>query len=386
MKVLPKLGRFDAAAAARAFVDAMRSEHGAPLPGTVEATEVADVSIAVRAYRVAATSVAGRTIGDIRGTAPRVSVERVRRANEWITPSSTTALEVGDEIVVGAPLEVQVRVRDVLGPELPDVEARSLSPVRTVDVVVNRDESVGRTLPQLVAALGPGVYPNTVFRAGEELPAHTPTPLKRGDVVRVSGTESHITELEHTVGPVVRATHNTDVLTLALGLLTGAALGAIPVPLFGVSISFGAAAVLVTGILFGWLRTRHPALGGPMSEGGRSLMEEMGLNVFTAVLAINSGQAVYQVITQGPVWSLVISCLIVSAVPALIAWWVGRHVFGLNPALLMGAVAGARQNTSSLRAAQEETASAVPGIGYPVPLAITTVALSSVAYFFAIFV
>jgi hypothetical protein len=52
----------------------------------------------------------------------------------------------------------------------------------------------------------------------------------------------------------------------------------------------------------------------------------------------------------------------------------------------MGAVAGARQNTSSLRAAQEETASAVPGIGYPVPLAITTVALSIVAYFFAIFV
>jgi hypothetical protein len=29
--------------------------------------------------------------------------------------------------------------------------------------------------------------------------------------------------------------------------------------------------------------------------------------------------------------------------------------------------------------------SAVPGIGYPIPLAITTVALSVVAYFFALF-
>jgi len=57
----------------------------------------------------------------------------------------------------------------------------------------------------------------------------------------------------------------------------------------------------------------------------------------------------------------------------------------MNPALVMGAVAGARQNRSSMQAAQEESRSAVPGIGYPVPLAITTVALSVVAYFFALF-
>jgi putative transport protein len=175
------------------------------------------------------------------------------------------------------------------------------------------------------------------------------------------------------------------VLTLALGLLVGAALGAIPVPLFGVRISFGAAAVLVTGIVFGWLKTRHPALGGPISEGGRRLMEELGLNVFTSVLAVNSGQAVLQVMSGGPLGSLVIACLIVSAVPALVAWSVGRHLLHMNPALLMGAIAGARQNTSSMQAAQEESHSAVPGIGYPVPLAITTVSMSVVAYFFALF-
>jgi hypothetical protein len=39
-----------------------------------------------------------------------------------------------------------------------------------------------------------------------------------------------------------------------------------------------------------------------------------------------------------------------------------------------------------MQAAQEISRSAVPGIGYPVPLAITTVALSVIAYFFALFV
>jgi len=94
------------------------------------------------------------------------------------------------------------------------------------------------------------------------------------------------------------------------------------------------------------VKTRHPALGGPIAEGARRLMEELGLNTFTAVLAVNSGQAVYEVMTSGPVWSLVASCIIVSGVPAIVAWLVGRRVLHLNPALLMGAIAGARQNTA----------------------------------------
>jgi putative transport protein len=114
-------------------------------------------------------------------------------------------------------------------------------------------------------------------------------------------------------------------------------------------------------------------------------MEELGLNVFTAVLAVDSGRAVFGVLTEGSGWSLIGACLIVSALPPLVAWWIGRHILHTNEALLMGAVAGARQNTSSMQAAQEDTRSAIPGIGYPVPLAIATVALSVMAYFLALF-
>ena len=241
-------------------------------------------------------------------------------------------------------------------------------------------------MQRLLAEEGPGLYANALFRAGEELPLTTDVALKVGDVIRVTGADPHIAAFGSRVGQVIRSSHQSDILTLAIGLLIGAALGAVPVPLFGVRISFGSTAVLVTGIVFGWLKTRHPALGGPISEGGRRLMEDLGLNVFTAVLAINSGEAVHQVLTGGPFVSLLVSSTIVTSVPALVAWWVGRHLLKLNPALLMGAVAGARQNTSSMQAAEEMSESAVPGIGYPVPLAVATVALSVIAYFFALFV
>jgi len=384
MRLMPKLARFDAPVAAREFEDSMRAGSKSPLPGTVAATEVMDSSIAIRSYRVSAATIGGQTIGQIRSRAPQVSIETVRRKDQWLTPDDPLKLEPDDEVVVSGPLAAHVRVREVLGPEIPDSEARSRVPAYTVDVVIGHRDAAGQTLRDLLAKVSPGLYPITVFRAGEELPSGPETILKRFDVVRVTGTEPRIAELGRQVGQVIRSSHASDILTLAIGVLIGAGLGAIPVPLGQASITFGAAAVLVTGIVFGWLKTRHPALGGPLSEGGRSLLEELGLNVFTAVLAVNSGQSVLQVMDGGPVWSLIFSCLVVSTVPAMVAWVIGRHVLRVNPSLLMGAVAGARQNTSSMQAAQEESHSAVPGIGYPVPLAITTVAMSIVAYFFAL--
>jgi putative transport protein len=341
----------------------------------------------VRAYRVSEATLAGKTIGDVRRRAPGVASELVRRGADWLDLDDTTTLAAGDEVVVSAPLEKQVRVREVLGPEVPDVEARALRQVHTVDVVIAEQDAAGRSLPELLAWAGGGLYPNAVFRAGVELPAGAATTLTAGDVIRVTGTDAHIADLGRRVGHVVRASHASSLLTLAIGLVVGALLGAIPVPLpgFGISITFGATAVLMTGIVFGWMKTRHPAFGGQISEGARSLMEEMGLNTFTSALAINSGLAVYQVATSGPIWQLLIASQFVSLVPPLVAWWAGRHLLHLNPALLMGAVAGARQNTTSMRAAQKESRSAVPGIGYPVPLAVATIALSVMGYFFALF-
>ena len=137
----------DAPKAAREFEAAMRGERMAPLPGTVEAADAVDASVAVRAYRVPEGSVAGKTIGDVRKAAPGMAIELVRRGTEWLAVDDATALAVGDEVVISGPVEKQVRVREMLGPEVPDAEARALRPLHTVDVVIGRDEAVGHRYP-----------------------------------------------------------------------------------------------------------------------------------------------------------------------------------------------------------------------------------------------
>src|SRR5262249_35074185 len=153
-----------------------------------------DVSVAIRSYRLSGSTATGRTIAQIRSAAPRVSVELVRRGDQWITPGDTTTLQVDDEVVVSAPLTAQVRVREALGPELPDTEARARLPIQTVDVAISRDEAAGHSLSDVIANLGHGLYPNAVFRAGVELPVSAQTELKKGDVVRVTGTDRRVTE------------------------------------------------------------------------------------------------------------------------------------------------------------------------------------------------
>ena len=183
----------------------------------------------------------------------------------------------------------------------------------------------------------------------------------------------------------MRATHASDVLTLALGLLVGSLIGAIPgAPIRSQDHVRGRCSAhdghriwldqnTASGVRRPDFRRRSKSDGG---DGPERLHFGAG---------DQSGLAVYQVASSGPVWELLIACQFVSLVPELVAWWIGRHVLNLNPALLMGAIAGARQNTTSMRAAQKESQSAVPGIGYPVPLAIATIVVSVVGYFFALF-
>ena len=57
----------------------------------------------------------------------------------------------------------------------------------------------------------------------------------------------------------------------------------------------------------------------------------------------------------------------------------------MNPAVLLGAVAGACTNSAGMRVAEEDTHSAVPAIGFPVPFAIGTILLTLAGYVLMLF-
>jgi putative transport protein len=209
--------------------------------------------------------------------------------------------------------------------------------------------------------------------------------VREGDVLRVTGSKWRVGILEREVGTIVRPSLSTDTVTLALGLAIGAFLGALTVKIGSLSLTLSTSVgLLLVGIGLSTLRTRFPAFGGPFPEPARQLLEDLGLNVFVAVLGVNAGAGVVQAMSGGALGPIVLACLIVGFIPPLIGWLVGAKVLKMNAALLLGAVAGGRCNSPGMRAATEVSESNVPAISYPVTFAISNVILTLASYLLAL--
>ena len=384
---LPDMFGAKTQASAKAFEAAIRGASDAPLPGAAEeffsTTLPVTLPVGLRTYQLEQRELIGRALGVLRASYPNLSVERVLRGGKVLEPVDNLVLQRDDAVTVYGQIARLVTAGPKIGPEIYERVARDVG-AQTVDVVVHREENVGRPLGDLAKDVGHGVYLNAMFRAGEAIPFGLDTKIAKGDVLRITGSQYRINIMEREVGTVVRPSLGTDIVTLALGLALGGLLGALTVHVGSLTLTLSSSVgLLLVGIGLSTLRTRHPGFGGPFPEPARQLVEDLGLNVFVAILGVNAGAGVIHAVSQGAVGPIVLGCLVVGFIPPLIAWLVGSKALHMNSALLLGAVAGGRCNSPAMRAATEVTESNVPAISYPVTFAISNVILTLMSYVMA---
>jgi putative transport protein len=372
---------------ARAARELERSLHATdqPLPGSTAEFFGAPAPgpRVVRAYEIARPDLVGHTLGELRRLRPDVSIERVLRGGEVLELADDLQLRERDVVTLYGEVPELVAAAMRIGPEVAGAGAVDVGS-QTVDVVAHRGPAIGKKLGDLAEA-GYGLYLNAVFRAGDAIPFGPETIVQKGDVLRVTGSTARVDALERRVGKVVRASLSTDIVTLALGLALGGLAGAITIPLGSVVVQVGSAVgLLLVGMGLSILRTRNPMFGGPYPEPARQLIEDLGLNVFVAVLGLNAGTGVVHAIEQGAVGPILGAALIVGFIPPILAWLLGAYVLKMNDALLMGAVAGGRCSSPGMRAAEEATHSSVPTISYPATFAISNIVFTVMAYLIAV--
>jgi putative transport protein len=366
-----------------------------PTLGADVASAMPALSVDVRAYRVENEKLVGASVHELseRGDAP---VVRLMRDGKILDLAGDPKVQRGDLITLLTDVQRLVTLaQTAIGPEVADAEARRVD-LEVADLVVTNKALVDLTAQEVVERVRREVFPEaervgrlvqivSYIRAGEPYPAYPATRVQRGDIARVIGPKNRIDRMGKFVGAVVRATTVSDVLTIALGLALGYIIGYLHVNIAGIPISLGTpAGVMLAGILISTLRSRYPLFGGPVSEGARSLLQDLGLDLFIAVVALNTAPNVANAFSGGGVLKILAVGLTASIIPPLVAWVVGLKLLKLNAAVLMGALCGARFSTPALRAAQEETNSAISGVGYPVPYAVTAV-LVLVAGYLALF-
>ncbi len=335
----------------------------------------------LRAYRLENPATAGQTIAKFRQSEPQYRIVNVVRSGDKLGASPDLTLELGDVIALGGRLEDLTAKLGLIGPEVPDALALNV-PLDQAEILVLNKALEGRALIEFRHEDFAGQLQLVrLERGGEPIPIGTDTHLQRFDVLFVTGIKDAVDKAAKLFGRVARPSTVTDLLTLSVGMVLGLLIGKIEVPVGSFTVGLGSAGgLLLSGILVSSVVSRLRFFGSTPNA-ARNILEDLGLVTFIAIVGVNAGSTLLAQLNGDIAVKMLITGFIASTVPPILTWVIGYHFFKINPAVLMGGVAGARSHSGPAREAAKEIDSSVPWVGFPVGYAVSGVLLTVFGYF-----
>jgi len=373
-KYLPKWWGIDARAAAKQY----EAEFGV---ANVEGSGLSGFRpFGVRAYRLENPATAGQSIESFRKTHPEYRIVNVVRGDEALGADPGLVLQKGDIVALGGRIEALTDKMGLLGPEVADQKALNI-PLDQAEILVTNKEVIGEELIKFRHEPFAGQLQVVKYeRSGVPYPAGLHTKLQRMDIISVAGLKAAVDELAARFGRIARPSTATDLLTLAVGMIIGFLIGMIEFPMFGSKVGLGnAGGLLLSGVIVSSAVSRLRFFGNTPNA-ARNILEDLGLVVFVAIVGINAGNSLLAQLTGTLALKIFILGFIACSVPPFIVWAIGHHFFKINPAVLMGGVAGARSHSGPCREAAVEIGSSVPWIGFPVAYALSGILLTVFGY------
>ena len=334
----------------------------------------------LRAYRLENAATAGQTIAGFRKTHPEYRIVNVVRGDEELGADPSLTLKLGDVIALGGRIEALTDKMGLIGPEIAHQRALNI-PLDQAEIIVTNKDVVGRELVSFrnepfAGQLQIGKYE----RGGVPFPAGLKTELQTLDIISVVGLKGAVQELANKFGRIARPSTATDLLTLSAGMILGFLIGMIEFPAFGSKVGLGnAGGLLLSGVIVSSLVSRLRFFGNTPNA-ARNILEDLGLVVFVAIVGVNAGNSLLAQLTGALAFKIFLVGFIACSIPPFIVWAIGYHYFKINPAVLMGGVAGARSHSGPCREAAAEIGSSVPWIGFPVAYALSGIMLTVFGY------
>jgi putative transport protein len=337
-------------------------------------------AISVRAYRVTNPAFAEITVAEFESRFPnkRLFIERLRQNNKIVESTPETKIRLNDILAIASRTETLITDASQFEVEVPDPVLLDY-PSETLDIMVTRKEVVRMTLGEF-AEMRPeqrsrGVFVRALIRGGHELPFSTGTKISKGDVLRVSGSQRDVERVAKFIGYPIRPSEASDLTLIGIGIFFGAIVGLLSIRVGEIPVSLSVSGgTLLSGLIFGWLRSVHPNFGN-IPGAGLWVFNNVGLSMFAGVVAIQAGPQCLQGLREAGV-ILLVAGVIVTIVPMFFALLVGKYLFKMHPGILLGACAGARASTVALSVIQDAANSRVPALGFTVCFAVSNTLLT----------
>lgn len=329
------------------------------------------------------TTGAGMTLTEVEAMNPdnkRLTVERLKRGNKSIgIEDHSIKLQQGDIVLLVGQRDLVMQAEETIGPEV-NTTADMEFMIQTRRVAVTNPKVDGKTLMEIYNMaddqMRHGVYVLNVSREGEDLALSADTVIKRGDLVTLYGSKEDVQRVSSVVGYSIIPTDKTDFVYLGFGIVVGLLIGLIVVRIGGIPITLGSGGgALLSGLLFGWFRSRHMKIG-ELPSSAAQILKDIGLAGFVVVVGLDSGQlAIQTIIHQG--LTIFVLGLIVTILPLIITLYIGKYVLKYdNAAILAGALAGSRSANPAFGEVLNKAGNSVPTISFAITYALANVFLT----------
>lgn len=334
---------------------------------------------AYRAYRVENPYFSEpRTVRDLevllRKRGLDVYVDRILHDGEINAPGHDEVISQGDEIVIAGRREFMINIGQFIGKETFNTELLDY-PLYRVDIVVAKKDFIGVPLHTLrQKKYMHGVVVRNATRKGQPLDISLDTTFEKGDRITVMGRTERVGKAGARIGHVDRPSVASDIMFVGLALFIGGIFGALSIVVGGIPVSFGTSGgALLAGLFFGWLRSKRPTYGN-ISPGALWLLNNLGLNVFIAVVGIEAAPSFISGIREVG-WMLLLVGAVATLIPLSVGLFLGHKIFKFNPAITLGCCCGTRTCTAALGAVQTALDSPIPAIGYTITYAVSNILL-----------
>ena len=346
-----------------------------PDPGLI----VANRPISFRTYRAEADYFKrSKTVEEIeehiKSLNLRHFVERLRIKGEIYDPEPGLKVRKGDIIVLGGIRETIIDEAGWIGPEVTDHELLNFA-TENLPVTVSKSGAAGLSVGELKQEpFMRGVMIHKILRNEMALPVRNKVRLEKGDIIHLVGVPQDVAVAVPEIGYSDRATGETDMVFIGLGIAIGCFIGALVIYLGGIPISLSTSGgAILAGLIMGWLRAERPTFGH-IPRSVIWFMDNAGLNLFIAVVGLGAGPSFISGLKEVG-FELFLIGILCTTIPLIISIYLGYKVFKFPAAVTLGCVAGSRNAVAALGAIQDNLESTLPVMGYTVTYAVGSISL-----------
>jgi len=309
-----------------------------------------------------------------------LTVDLIMSDGKKTEPLNDTQIKEGDILFATGLITAFSKGGSNIGEEISEFGADIDLTEEVRHIIFTNKKFLGLTLAEIIKKLEVnkrhGVYIKSITRMSHQIPVLDNTEIHAGDEIELIGKKKDLDRIEKEIGYKPTSVNATDFVVLGLGMVAGYLIGQISFKISGTPVALGTGlGCLVSGLIIGFLRTKHPKLGG-INVGAAQFFQTLGLAVFVGIVGLNAGAPAFEAIMKNGVLLLLLGVL-VTMLPMIVQFIINYFLLKIkNPVEALGVIAGSKSGNPAFSALLDKAGNSTPTPTFTMTYAVANIFLT----------